>query len=85
MCVKCVKKCCPEEKLSVITQYAGRPLLAICSEMQYRQTCKRDENGEGRAVAGGVGEMVFRYGFVFDSLFRLDFLLAKCTASALPA
>lgn len=29
--------------------------------------------------------MVFRYGFVFDSLFRLDFLLAKCTASSLPA
>lgn len=51
MCVKCVKKCCPEEKLSVITQYAGRPLLAICSEMQYRQTCKRDEDGEAKAKA----------------------------------
>lgn len=48
--MKCVEKCCPEERLSVITQYGDHPLLAIFSEMQYRQTCKRDEDG---TVGGG--------------------------------
>lgn len=29
--------------------------------------------------------MVYRYGFVFDSLFSVDFLLEKCCESSLPA
>ena len=69
-----MEKCCPEERLSVLAQYAERPLLAIHSEMNYRQIIHRDEDGE----------LVFRYGFIFDSIFTLDFISQQCRESSLP-
>lgn len=75
MCIKCVEKCCPDEQLSMIVEYSGKPLLAVCSEMKYHQICKRDSNAN----------LVYRYGFIFDSIISLDFLLNECTETSLPA
>ena len=72
--MKCVEKSCPEERLSVLVQYKDRPFLAIDSEMNYRTICKRNM----------FGEMVYRMGFVFDTVMTVSFLSEQCVESALP-
>ena len=72
--MKCVEKSCPEEQLSVLVQYNHRPFMAIDSEMGYRKICKRNQ----------FGEMVYRIGFVFDTIMTVSFLSTQCVESALP-
>ena len=69
-----MEKCCPEERLSVLAEYAEHPLLAISSEMTYRQIIQRDQEGE----------LIFRYGFIFDSVFSIDFITQHCQESSMP-
>ena len=59
----------------MIVEYGGKPQLAIWSEMSYRQICKRDSEGE----------LVYRYGFVFDTIITVNFLLKHGFEVALPA
>lgn len=72
--MKCVEKSCPEERLSVLVQYNKRPFMAIDSEMGYRKICERNS----------AGDMVYRIGFVFDTVMTVSFLSEKCVESALP-
>lgn len=72
--MKCVEKSCPEEQLSVLVQYNHRPFMAIDSEMGYRKICKRNQ----------FGEMVYRIGFVFDTIMTVSFLSEQCVEAALP-
>ena len=75
VCIECVEKTCPEEQLSMIAKYGNRPMIAVSSEMSYRQECKRNLNGE----------LVFRYGFICNSLLKLSFIVNHCHESSLPA
>lgn len=75
VCLKCVEKSCPEERLSVVVNYGNRPFLAIDSEMDYRSICKRNLDGE----------LVYRNGFVFDTVMTISFLSEHCGESSLPA
>ena len=52
----------------MLVEYSKKPFLALCSEMNYRQICKRDNEGE----------LVYRYGFIFDSILTVDFLAHQC-------
>jgi hypothetical protein len=42
--------------------------------MTYRQIIKRDQEGE----------LIFRYGFIFDSVFSIDFITQHCQESSMP-
>ena len=59
----------------MLVKYSKKPFLALCSEMNYRQICKRDNEGE----------LVYRYGFIFDSILTVDFLAHQCMEMGLPA
>ena len=48
--------------------------MAIDSEMGYRKICERNS----------AGDMVYRIGFVFDTVVTVSFLSEKCVESALP-
>ena len=58
----------------MIAQYSNHPLLAIHNEMSYRQIIRRDEEGG----------LVYRYGFIFDSVLTMDFIENHCQESSLP-
>lgn len=59
----------------MLVEYSKKPFLALCSEMNYRQICKRDTEGE----------LVYRYGYIFDSILTVDFLSHQCMEIGLPA
>jgi hypothetical protein len=70
-----VEKFCPEEKLSMVASFGGKPFVTVMSEMEYPQICKRDENGE----------LVYRYGFIYNTLMKVRFVKEDCNEALLPS
>lgn len=73
VCVECVKKLYPEEQLSLVVKYKGRPFIAPMSEISYCQRCKRKDDGS----------LIYSYGFICNTLMKLSFV-EQCRESALP-
>lgn len=51
------------------------PVIASNTEMAYRQTCRRMKNGE----------LIYRYGFLINTVFSMKFLVEDCTEENLPS